>query len=509
MESANIRIAKNTMYMYLRLFVVLFLGLYSSRIVLQVLGVSDYGLYTVVGGVLAMFHFISASFSSTTSRFLNAEMGKPEGNVNRIFNVNVTLQTFLALTIFILAETVGLWYIYNKLSVAPNKMSDAVFIYQIAIITSCTSILNVPYYSMLSSHERFKFLAKLDIFNTILRFCCIVSLQFYEGEYALRLYAMIMCLTTANTFIVCHLVAVRNWPEIVRLRIVKCWSHYKEILSFINWNLLSTISTMARDTGSDLIINIFYGTAMNGAFAIGKNVNQNVSDFSNKFDLTSAPQIIQSYAAKDMERCTYLANKLGRINLLLFLWILFPLFIELDFLLHLWLGEVPEGALGFTQLNLIIVGCMMSTGGINNVINASGKIKWFKIQMAVLFLLCLPIGYVMLKLGFPPYTMLVLFIIADITQCIIQLILAHHIIHFDSLRFIKEAYIRPCLIIVIMTTLLYMYSFVSIDHSVMKILAIIVCFIINTSLIYIIGMKSGERESLNSFVKTKIGMLVK
>lgn len=506
MESANSRIAKNTLYMYLRLFVLLFLGLYSSRIILQVLGVSDYGLYTVVGGVLAMFHFISASFSSTTSRFLNAEMGKPDGNVNRIFNVNVTLQTCLALTIFILAETVGLWYIYNKLSVAPDKMSDAVFIYQIAIITSCTSILNVPYYSMLSSHERFKFLAKLDIFNTILRFFCIVSLQFYEGEYALRLYAMIMCLTTANTFIVCHWVAVRNWPELVKLKIVKGWSYYKDVLSFINWNLLSTISTMARDTGSDLIINIFYGTAMNGAFAIGKNVNQNVTDFSNKFELTSAPQIIQSYAARDMERCTYLANKLGRINLLLFLWILFPLFIELDFLLHLWLGTVPEGTLGFTQLNLIIVGCMMSTGGINNVINASGKIKWFKIQLAILFLLCLPIGYTLLKLGYPPYTMLVLFIIADILQCTIQLILARYIIGFDSVRFIKEAYIRPFIVIAIMTSLLYLYSSITIDHSLTKILSIIVCFVINTSLIYFIGMKRGERQKVHSFVKSKIGM---
>lgn len=504
MDEANKRIAVNTLYMYIRLFSILFLGLYTSRIVLQVLGVSDYGLFAVVGGVLTMFSFISGSLGQATSRFLNSEMGKADGDVNKIFNVNVALHTILAVIIFILAETVGLWYIFNKLTVAPGKMPDALFIYQVAIITTCAGIVNVPYSSLFSSHERFKFMTQLDIVNTLLRFCCIFLLQFYQGEYALRLYAMIMCLTTANTFVVYHWIAARDWPEIIKLRIVREWSTYKEVMAFVNWNLLSSLAVMARNTGSDLIVNAFYGTTMNGAFAISKNVNQNVLEFSNRFDSTSAPQIIQAYAAGDKQRYTYLANKLGRINILLFLWVLFPLLIELDFLLHLWLGTVPEGTLIFSQLYLIIGGVSLTAGGLYNVIQASGRIKWFRIEMSAFFLACVPIGYWLLKAGYPAYTMLVLFFLADVAQRIVQLIFAHYFLGFDALLYAREAYLRPLMVIGIMSALTYFYGYWQVDSNMMKVLIIVLCFLLNTMVIYRVGMNAGERDKLRSAVMSKI-----
>lgn len=505
MDAANKRIAKNTLYMYIRLFTILFLGLYTSRIILQVLGVSDYGLFAVVGGVLTMFSFFSGSLGQATSRFLNAEMGKPDGDVNKIFNVNVALHSILAVIIFVLAETIGLWYIYNKLTVAPGKMPDAVFIYQVAIITTCAGIVNVPYLSLFSSHERFKFMTLLDIFNTLLRFCCIFLLQYYEGDYALRMYALIMCLTTANTFVVYHWIAARDWPNIIKLRIVREWSIYREVLAFVNWNLLSALAVMARNSGSDLIVNAFYGTTMNGAFAISKNVNGNVTEFSTRFDSTSAPQIIQAYAAGDKQRYTYLANKLGRINILLFLWVLFPLLIELDFLLHLWLGNVPEGTLIFTQLYLIIGGVSLTAGGLYNVIQASGKIKWFRIEMSALFLACVPIGYFFLKAGFPAYTMLILFFMADGLQRIIQLTLAHYILGFDSLLYAKESYLRPFVVICIMSGLIYLYGFLHVENSLLKCLSIVICFLINTMFIYLVGMKREERNMVRSSILNKLG----
>lgn len=504
MDSANKRIAKNSLYMYLRLFTTLFLGLYTSRIVLEVLGVSDYGLFAVVGGVMAMFTFISSSLNAATSRFLNAEMGKKDGDVNKIFNINVALHTIIALVIFALAETIGLWYVYNKLSVAPGKLSDAVFIYQVAIITTCAGILNVPYSSLFSAHERFKFMTMLDIFNTILRFGCIILLKFYDGEYALRLYAMIMCLTTANTFVVYHWIAARDWPHIIKLHFVRGWSNYRGVLSYVNWNVLQTLSVMARNSGSDLIINTFYGTSMNGAFAIAQNVNQNVSEFANRFEGTSAPQIIQAYAAGDKERYTYLANKIGRINILMFLWVLFPLFIELDFLLHLWLGIVPDGTLVFTQLNLIVGFVALSAGGLYNFINATGKIKWFRIEMSILFLACVPIGYILLKMGYPAYSMLILFIVADLLQRVVQLILARYILGFDSWLYIKEAYTRPLVIICIMTSLIYLHGYLQIDDTILKLVSITTCFFINSLLIFVIGFKSNERRTIWEFIRKRL-----
>lgn len=503
MESANRRIAKNTLYMYIRLFTTMFIGLYTSRIVLQVLGVSDYGLFSVVGGVLAMFTFISGSLGTATSRFLNTEMGKPDGDVNRIFNVNVILHILLALVIFILAETIGLWYIHNMLSVASGKMQDAVFIFHIAIITACLGIINTPYASLFTAHERFKFLAQFDIFNTLFRFGCILLLQFYHGNYTLRIFAIIMTFTTANTFVVFHLLAAKYWPDTIKYRFVRGWKYYKDVLVFGNWNLLATMAYMLRNSGCDLIVNTYFGTSVNGSFAIGKNVNQYVSDFSLKFDSASAPQIIQAYAANDKDRYVFLSNKIGKYGLLLFLIVFFPLYIELDFILHIWLGEVPDGALLFTQLNLIIAGWSLSSGGLFHVINASGKIKWFKIELSILFVLCLPIGYILFKFGYPPYSILILFLIADIVQRFIQLFLAKILLGFDSWNYVKNAYFRPLLIVVIMTLLLNMYDSTMYDTALLKCISIVSCLLFMLFLTYWIGFTEEERTILKKKCKKK------
>lgn len=494
MNTANKRIAKNTIYMYVRLVTTMVIGLYISRLVLEILGVSDFGLFSVVGGILAMFTFISTSLGSATSRFFNTEMGKPNGNLNQSFNTNLLLHICLAIGIIILAEIIGLWYIHNKLNIENGKLDDAIFVYHISIFTASLGIVNSPYQSLFVSHERFGFLAVLDIANSLIRLAAIIMLSFYQGIFALRIYAIIMSLTTVNSFIVFHYVAHRDWPQIIRLNLVKEWKYYREILVFSNWNLLATMSYMARSSGSDLILNAFFGTTMNGAFAISKNVNQVIASFTGNFDNTSAPQIIQSYAAGDRERYTYLANKLGRINILLFELIAFPVLIELDFLLHLWLGNVPEGAFIFTYLNILIAGMSLTAGGIFNLINASGKIKWFKIETSFFFLLCLPIGYGLFLLGYPAYTMLILFLAADIIQRAIQLVLMRYILLFDSWLYVREAYLRPAFIAFIMACVLYGYHLHELESAAGKLLAIAGCGLLTLVLIFFVGLKPSERN---------------
>lgn len=501
MHSSNKRIAINTIYMYIRLFVTMLIGLYTSRIVLQVLGVSDYGLFSVVGGILAMFIFISGSLATATSRFLNAEMGTRGGDLRKVFNVNIALHILLAILIFILAETIGLWYVLHKLAVEDGKLTDAIFVYQVAIVTACLGIVNTPYQSLFSAYEKFKFLMQVDILNNLLRLACVVALQFYQGEYALRLYGCIMCLTTVNTFAIYHWLASRYWPEVIRFKLVYGWRHYRDILHFGNWNLLATASFMARSSGSDLLINSFFGTTMNGAFAISRTVNQFVSQFSSNFDAASAPQIIQSYAAAEKERYTYLVNKMGRFCLLLFEAVFFPLYIELEYLLQLWLGEVPEGALIFTQLNLIVAGVSMTCGGLSQLINAYGRVKWFKIEFSIFFMACLPIGYLLFMWGYPAYTILVCFVVADLVQRIVQLILLRILVRFDSALYVKEAYVRPFIIAVIMSFAMFGYSFLNIENDGYRIIAILMCALITMLLIIIIGLSSSERSRLFNSIK--------
>lgn len=499
----NKKIAKNTIFIYFRIFTTMVIGLYSSRIVLQVLGVSDFGIFSVVGGVLTMFTFITASLGAATSRFLNVEMGKDNGDINKVFNVNQLLHIVLAIIIFILTETIGLWYICNKLVLAEGKLMDAIFVYQVSVITICLGIVNEPYSSLFSAHEKFGFLTIFDIGNTILRFIFVLMLLYIPGN-SLRYYAIIMSLTTINTFVVFHIYAARKWPQIIKLRIIKGWYNYKPLLSFSGWNLLSTISFMARSSGSDLLLNSFFGTAVNGAYAISRSVNNYVSIFSANFDVASGPQIIQSYSSGNMERCNYLVNKLGRFSLLLFEIIFFPIYIELDFILHLWLGEVPEGVLTFCQINLILCGISLSCGGFSQLINASGRIKWFKIEISSFFLVCIPIGYILFKLGYSQYTLLVLFIIADLLQRAVQMILLKTILDFDSLRYMKEAYVRPFIIAIFISSLLILHSYLNIDNIGLRMLSIVICFILTMMSVYYIGLTNGERTKIIGIVRNKI-----
>ena len=499
----NKKIAKNTIFIYFRLFTTMIIGLYSSRIVLQVLGVSDFGIFSVVGGVLAMFTFITASLGAATSRFFNVEMGKEHGDVNKIFNVNQLLHVVLAAIIFILAETIGLWYIYNKLVLPEGKLMDALFVYHVSIITVCLGIVNEPYSSLFSAHEKFGFLTTFDIANTLFRFACVLALLYLPGN-SLRYYSIIMSLTTINTFLVFHVYAAHKWPHIIKLRFIKGWKNYKPLLSFSGWNLLSTVSFMARSSGSDLLLNSFFGTAVNGAYAISRSVNNYVGTFAANFDVASGPQIVQSYSSGNKERCNYLVNKLGRFSLLLFEVVFFPLYIELDFILHLWLGNVPDGVLTFCQINLILCGISLSCGGFTQLINASGKIKWFKIEFSFFFLVCIPIGYVLFKLGYSQYSLLILFIIADLLQRAVQMVLLKTILNFDSIQYMKEAYVKPIVIAIIMSFLLFGYSYLDITNTFVRLLSIVVCFIITTSIVYYIGLTSGEKTKVVSMLKNKI-----
>lgn len=504
MLSSNRRIAANTAYMYVRMLTIMVVGLYTSRLALAILGVSDYGLFAVVGGVLAIFTFISGSLATATSRFFNIEMGREGGDVNASFCINLTLHVVFAIVILTCAETAGLWYVCNRLNVADGKLADAVFVYQVSVATACLGIVNTPYQSLFTAHERFGFLAVLDIANSLIRLGCIVALCLYDGHYALRLYSVIFALTTISSFVAFHVEAHRKWRDIIRLRLVRGWHRYKEVLGFGGWNMLATIAYTARSSGSDLLLNGFFGTTMNGAFAISKTVNNSLTTFTGNFDNVSAPQIIQAYAAGDTMRYTRLCNKLGRINLLVFELMAFPLLIQLDFVLHLWLGHVPDHALEFCALYIVVGGVAMSCGGIYNLMNATGRIKWFKLNCCIFFIACIPIGYVLFSKGFAAYTILVLFIAADIAQRAVQLWLLKRIVGFDSWRYAKEAYTRPLVIAALLSALIAASRLLPIDTAALKLASIVACLAATILLIAFVGLYAEERHKIISFIKSKV-----
>lgn len=481
----------------------MFVGLFTSRFVLQALGVSDYGLYNVVGGVISMFTFISGSLAATTTRFINYEMGKPDGDTNRIFNISNVLHICFAILILILAESIGIFYINNYLNVELGKEADAMFVFQVSTIVACIGIINVPYQSLFIAHEKFSLIAIVDILNTVIRLALVLLLFLYNGN-VLRLYAVFMSVMTIVTFIAYHYYSYRYWPATVKIKIIKEFKLYKELLVFNNYNLLGTASLVARNQGSNMLINFFFGTAVNAAYAIANNVQTYVNIFIGNFDTAAGPQITQNVSSGKVQESLNLVYRTCRICILLMTIVYFPLFVELEFILRIWLGNVPEGTSTFCVFTLLIAVVSSTSGGLTQFINGYGKIKWFKIQYSILYLLCIPVGFALFKMGMPAYYITVLFVISDVLSRINQLLLLKKLMNFSISKFLKEAYLRPTIVFSMMLIYSFVYRYLEVNAPIYHIIGIVITFLIAIVIAFFIGLNKVERVKMKNVIINKI-----
>ena len=494
-SQANKRIAKNTLVIYGQMILKMFLGLFTSRLALEALGVSDFGLNSVVGGVVVLFTFISNSLSGTTIRFINVERGKPDGDLNKIFNVCNVLHIVMAIFLFILLEAGGVYYIHHYLNIDPGRESDAMFVFQVSTIMCCLGVINVPFASLFNATEKFLFTAVVEISVKVVQLVFLYWLLTYEGS-RIRAFALIETLTTMTSFVVYHYYAYRRWSEVVRWKFVKGWQIYKEVLVFSSYNLLQTLAVMGRGQGSVLLINYFFGTVVNGAFAVARTVERNVSPFANNFHAAAAPQITQSYSDGDMERVFYLTSRVGKYCMLMMMIAFFPIWSELDYILHIWLVKVPNGALIFCQMTLLIVLVSVTHGGLIHVINASGKVGVFRVTYSILMLLCIPVGFMILKTGSPAYMLLALFVVADILYRIIQLYLMHYILHFPVRKFCLRTYLPVALSCLPVLFCMAFTSYIHIDSPLWHFSHIVIVLLLTALSAYYLGLRKHEREKV-------------
>ena len=490
--SANIRIARNTVVIYARMVVTILVGLITSRLVLQALGADDVGLYSAVGSTVALISFITGALTATTVRFMNIEMGKPDGDTNRMFNICHVIHIGGALLLFAILETVGLWYIHNHLNVLPGKEADAMFVFQVSTLVACLGISNVPFQSLFTVHERFVTIALVDIVNALVKLGLVIGLLYWKGN-GLRMYAVLMSVTTWISFIVYHWLCRRRWPDIVRWKPVRERKAYKEVLVFNNYNLLSSASMIARSQGSNMLINAFFGTAVNAAFYYAGTVQNYVNQFIANFDMAAAPQITQNIGAGNRERSLALTERVCRICLLLFLLLFFPLWSELDFILRAWLGaKIPEGTVLMCRWTLLVAAASATSAGLAQLINAFGRIKWYKIEFSVLYLGCLVAGWLLFRSGYPAYSIIVCFVVADLLSRVIQLILLRFQFGFDLKRFVKEAYLRPAGAALLLIGWLALYRLLPLESAWAKVGGIILTGIVTAVVLYFIGLKPSE-----------------
>lgn len=501
MNSDNKRIFKNTIIVYVNMLVSMIVGLFTSRLLLQALGVSDLGLYNVVGGIVALCMFVLSSLSLTTTRFINYEMGKPVGDLNKVFNVCNTLHIVLAIIVLLISEIIGIWYVEDILNVDPGRRGDAMFVFQVSIIVSCIGVTNIPYMSLFNAHENFLFSAIVNIALLSLQLLVVITLVHYEGN-RIRAYALMMSLSTFMSFVIYHYYCYKYWPQIIRWRVVKEKILYKQAMTFNNYNILSTAAIMSRSQGAALLINYFFNTSVNGAFAISRSVERFVLLLSSNYDKAAYPQILQNYSSHNYERMTELACNVGRYTILIMLVAMFPLFSEMEFILRLWLGQVPEGTVDFCNATLLVTFVSVTGAGVATITDCD-KIEPFKVTFSILLLLCLPIGYFMFSMGVSAYFLLIMFAVVDVIWRCLHLIMANKIFKFDSLRYIREVYWPAFKISILILLIIFFSSFIHLANDYLHFIRLLLIFLLSIILVLKIGLTKSENVRLVGYIKSK------
>lgn len=501
----NTRIAKNTLIIYLRMLCISVIGLVAMRLVLKALGQSNLGLYDVLAGLIAMLGFLSTAMSTTTRRYINVEMGKPDGNPQKIFNILLRIHIGLAVLIFVLAESFGMWYIFNQLQLEDGQLGDAIFVFQVSTIVACMGIINIPFQSLMEAFEKFGASAAIDIIANLVKLALVCVLLIYPGN-KLRFYALSMSAVTLVMLLLYHGYCARRWGSIIKIGRFKDRQLYKEILGFNNYTALSALAYIARSQGSKLLVNGFFGTFVNGAFAPAYQLENFSVMGVTRFGNAAAPQITQNYSAGALDRSIDLVCKISRFCALLMTIFVACVLVELDFVLDLWLDKVPVGAsllCFWTMISALVRTFAM--GGTQTYEQATGKIKWFQIINSSLSLACLPLGWLAYKLGAEPVAIIQIYIGYTIVYRFIEFYLLKRLTGFPIATYLRKAYVKPIIVVALVAAFVAVYGrIVPADAS----NAVHVCGIAATLLFgglctYFIGLYSWERAAIISSLRGK------
>ncbi|MCW0484122.1 oligosaccharide flippase family protein [Gaoshiqia sediminis] len=418
----NKRIAKNTAMLYIRMMLTMLISLYTSRIVLRILGVEDFGIYNVVGGVVSMFVFLQGALGAATSRFMTFELGRGDTQqLKKVFRTAFTIHILFAVIILLFLETVGLWFVNNKLVIPAERLYAANWIYQFSIFSSIVSIIQIPLTASIIAHERMNIYAWLGIFDVAMKLAMVLLLD-YSGFDKLITYGFLLTIISGLVFLIYHLFCQRNFSEYILLFIFEK-DLLKEMLHYSGWSFIGSFATIMKLQGINILLNIFFGPAVNAARGIAYQVNNAVNSFTQNFTTAINPQIIKNYANGEIEVMMNLLFRGTKFSYFLLLFLGLPIILEAEFILDLWLVDVPEYAVIFTQL--IIINSLLEsfTFVLGASIQATGKIKWYQIGVGGFLLLNLPISYWILKVGYPPQATLVVSIVLAFFALILRVVL--------------------------------------------------------------------------------------
>ena len=489
---SNKRIAKNTLLLYFRMIITMIISLFTSRVVLDTLGIIDYGIYNVVGGVVIMFGFLNSAMAASTQRFLTFELGRQNSKrLKGVFSMSVTIHVIISIVIILLSETIGVWFINSELTIPAERLTATNWVFQFSVFTSVLTILSVPYDAAIISHERMNVFAYISILEVTLKLAVVYLLQLF-GYDKLVLYAILIFLVSLVLRIVYGIYCTRNFKE---TKYKFYWEKrlFIEITSFAGWNLFGVFAGIGYGQGVNILLNIFFGPVVNAARGIAFQVMGAVNQLINNFQIAINPPITKAYAINDENNMYKMIFSSSKFSFYLLLVFIIPLFIETKLVLSVWLKNVPDYTISFTRLVLIDLLICSLSGPLQILAQATGRVRKYQLIVSSVLLLNLPFSYLLLKVGYPAQVTFVVSIFLSSVALLARLWVLKDLTSFPVALFVKNVIFIVFLVtILILPIPFYMQGIV--ENQLLQFALVGFTTIIALCLsIWFVGLSAGER----------------
>ena len=502
----NKRIAKNTLFLYLRMFVIMLTALFTSRIVLDVLGAADYGLNNVIGGVVVLFSFLNAALLSATQRYINFYLGKQDyKQTNIVFCMSMNTYLLLSILVVILGETIGMWFVNTQLNIPQDRVYAAQWVYQFTLLQFVINLLRVPYNASIIAYERMNFYAYISLIEVIIKLL-VVYLLYITSYDKLIFYSFLYTIIPLSITVIYKWYCNRNF-ETTKYRVIWDKVAFKEMFCFSGWSLFGSLANLAAHQGLNILINIFYGVTVNAAAGIANQISTNVYQFISNFQTAFQPQIIKTYAAKELEHFNKLIFQTSKFSYFMVLVLVLPIFFTIDGILDIWLKAVPEYTAIFCRLILVYFSIEAITAPLWMSVQATGKIRNYQILMASLIFLNFPIAYIVLKLGLPVYSIWIVRIMVNLVVMIARCIYMKKKLNFPLLPYIK-AVIMPIVSVTLVALPIPILLYYTIHGFWQNMIIVgIITFALTVIDVYFVGMNTHEKLIARNMILKKIPFL--
>lgn len=501
MASRSTRIAKNSLILYVQMLLGMFIGLYTSRAILHVLGIEDFGLYNVIGGVVAMFAILNSAMSSSTSRFLTVGISENDkDNLKKIFGTSLLIHFCIGLLVVAIAEPIGIWFMRHEMQIPPQRFEASLWVFHSAVISIFITIISVPYNAVIIAHERMNAFAVISIVDVLLKLLIVLCLSAMPYD-KLKTYAVLLVLSQCVVQLLywgycrCYFQEVRGGVKVER-------SLLKKMSSFAGWSLFGDSAVMLMTQGLNILLNIFFGPSVNASRGIAIQVQGVLTRFIGNFQTALNPQLMKSYASKDldyMHRLIYISSK---YSFYIFFILALPIFLETKNILSWWLKTVPDHTVNFIRILLVISLLDCLSNPLVIAAKATGEIKKYQILVGTLLLLIVPISYLALRYGYPPETVFIVHLAVVLLAQFLRVFLIKSMIQLSLRQYVYEVIVR-CLLVTILAPIAPYIMYQHVPDSLLRFLLLLLLSVLSVCIsVYLFGMGRSEKDMLSTKVKS-------